>query len=431
MPQTTYLILQATDDALLGSLERIWEGLGAPADASLIVSLLDNSAKQTSAKMSEVGGNSIILRLRNTGAIVLREATLSLPSSGSSHVTVTRDPLITSQPVVRQSGLDQVSINLPDQLPVAAVADLVTVVRQGLREFDVSRDLDKTLGPALAEFYRRREHELSRLEDLSRRLIEENVAYRERLDSERTAEKARSAEELQRQAERLKSEYDRASLELDVREADLTSREKSLDDRSSTHARRQIHIDFLKKLADRSAKFSLSPTTNKKRLPIHILFITLILATGAVLGTALRNDLLNGLGNIPATVEFGLSAVSFIGAVGFYIRWSDVWARRHANEEFMMQRLGLDFDRASWVVESSLEFEKETKTPIPAELLARLSAHLFADSGTMEQARHPAEDLANAILGASSGIRFKTPGAEVNLDRKGIKQLRSSDSQES
>lgn len=59
-----------------------------------------------------------------------------------------------------------------------------------------------------------------------------------------------------------------------------------------------------------------------------------------------------------------------------------------------------------------------------------MTRNLFVDpiSGS---AKHPSEDLASALLGASSGLLVKMPGgSEVRVDRKGIERFKKAAEQD-
>jgi len=117
---------------------------------------------------------------------------------------------------------------------------------------------------------------------------------------------------------------------------------------------------------------------------------------------------------------------SLFGVLTFYIRWSDDWSKRHAEEEFKLKRLELDFDRASWVVEMALEWSDEKDGAIPPELVDALTQNLFALESERGRARHPAEDVFATLLGASTELTVPFPGgAQLKYNGKGIKRAQS------
>jgi hypothetical protein len=123
-------------------------------------------------------------------------------------------------------------------------------------------------------------------------------------------------------------------------------------------------------------------------------------------------------------LRLGVTFAAIVATFILYIRWSDLWFRQHADEEFRLKRLSLDVDRASWVVETAMEWQQQNNGPIPAQLLEQLSRNLFATGPTAAPVRHPVEDLAAAALAASSSLRLNLPGVgEATLTRRGVQRL--------
>jgi hypothetical protein len=60
---------------------------------------------------------------------------------------------------------------------------------------------------------------------------------------------------------------------------------------------------------------------------------------------------------------------------------------------------------------------------IPKEIIEGMTRNLFVDP-LRSAPKHPSEDLASVLFGASSGFVLKTPsGSELRLDRKGIRRV--------
>jgi hypothetical protein len=123
-------------------------------------------------------------------------------------------------------------------------------------------------------------------------------------------------------------------------------------------------------------------------------------------------------------IKTSIGILSLAGAIGFYIKWADNWARQHADEEFKLRQLELDVDRASWLVEMALEWKEERGTEIPKELVDRLSRGLFVKGSSKGEIQHPAQDLASSLLGASAALKIDVPGlGQLQLDRKGLNRF--------
>ena len=125
-----------------------------------------------------------------------------------------------------------------------------------------------------------------------------------------------------------------------------------------------------------------------------------------------------GLGRLP------LGALGFALTAVFYIRWTDQWFRQHANQEFRLQQLALDVDRAGYATEMLMEWQEDKGGEMPAVMVDRLTAGLFTDQTAAPRVRHPSEDATAAILKAASVVRFGLPGiGELTLTGRGVRGL--------
>ncbi len=118
--------------------------------------------------------------------------------------------------------------------------------------------------------------------------------------------------------------------------------------------------------------------------------------------------------------------LGFFGLLFYFIRWQDRWAQTHAVEEFRLKHLELDGIRAGWLVEVLLEWQRETKSEVPAELIRKLGAGLFDQVGEAQIATHPVEDIVAALLGNSSSLQVDLPGGKATFDRKTIDRVKGS-----
>ena len=164
--------------------------------------------------------------------------------------------------------------------------------------------------------------------------------------------------------------------------------------------------------------------TNRLRKPIGIAMVGLItffvvIATSSIkeFYDALQGDNLNII--IITGVKQIIYSAGAVAAVVFNIRWMNRWFELHSQSEFSLKQFELDMERASWLVETSLEWRDAKGTVIPPELLDSLSNNLFSDSGEkIDQLQHPADQLASALLGSASTIKLKAGDSEVEIDPK-------------
>ena len=409
-----FRIFKTPDKELIKAFEAIAEDCGTLDNARLTLRLAANLNPPISGTLSEIKENTSFQQIINLNAAsIFQQLTILFPNEGS-HVLVERGDFS-----------DNTTISIQNNTEPEKAAALLAATTRHLPIYERTEKLDRLLGDELAEFYRKREEGLLRLEGLSQNLIERNEEYRRKIDTELAEEKERLEAEYRTKSDELKFSFEEKKKELKTREQEVEELKKKFDDRSSKHARRQIRNDLKKALENRSKEFTLTKKTTMKRVPIHFLFgLLIIMSGGFLLQTFTTYDLSGEIIQWWPTVKVSFGAFAFIGSIVFYIRWNDNWFRQHAEEEFRLKRFELDIDRASWVVEMALEWKEEEGREIPAHLIERLTDNLFKTQTDLKKPTHPSEDLASAIISASSGLTLKIPGVgEVAIDKKGIRKI--------
>lgn len=279
--------------------------------------------------------------------------------------------------------------------------------------------IERALGPELAEFYRMREQSLSRLEQLTGKLVKETHEYRIQLDAETAKHKRKLATSFE-------EKHTRRTAVLENRERELDKLRQELDDRSARHARREQSKALQKKISDRSERFTLTASTRRKRGPVHAIFIILLSLSVGLIAHSLFSSPTAPEG-VPLWLELGrlpLGVLGFALTAIFYIRWNDQWFRQHAEQEFRLQQLALDVDRASYATEMLLEWQEDKGGEMPAVMVDRLTAGLFTDQMEMKRVRHPSEDAITALLKAASSVRVDVPSiGEVGLTGRQIRKV--------
>jgi hypothetical protein len=235
-------------------------------------------------------------------------------------------------------------------------------------------------------------------------------------------------EETAAEREQLRKEYEDKADALRHSAEELESRRRDMDDRAYMHARRGIRGDLQKTIKARQQKFTLTPETTRLRLPLHITMIVLLLALAAANFVALLTILNLEIekSTLPVLIwAFGKQTIvtlAFVGALFFYIRWMNRWFEQHASAEFFLKQFELDIDRASWVVETAMEWRRDQQAEIPSPLLEGITRNLFADHDH-STAHSAADDLASALVGNASQLKLKMGDNELNFDRKGLTGL--------
>lgn len=264
---------------------------------------------------------------------------------------------------------------------------------------------------------------LERLEALNEELLNSTHIYRKSLDSEYNDKKSHLEKELNKKRVELDEKYNAEKRKLEDQKEQLELRRKEVDDKDNTHARREIRRDILKEIKSRQDKFSLTQGTVKLRKPIGVAMVVLIgiFLLGAITSGIEVYKLIDGNNStslIVASVKQGLYSIGLFGSVLFFIRWLNRWFEQHSQTEFALKQFELDMERASWLVESSLEWSDAKGASIPPELLGSLSSNLFQNGKDVEPLVHPSDQLASALLGSASSIKLKSGDSSIEIDPK-------------
>ena len=327
----------------------------------------------------------------------------------------------------QSTGADTIAISYQPDPPdlVEATRSLVAIQRQFV-PLNRAAAIEQALGPEMAEFYRHREEVLARQEALTEKIVKETHYYRMQLDAETAEHKRALTTASDEKAKVLEAKYEERSAAVDARTQELEELRRDLDDRSARHARRQQSRDLQQKISQRSVKFALTSGTRRKRYSIHVIFVLLLGMSVSLIARSLLVPVTATEG-VALWLELGrlpLGMLGFALTSVFYIRWNDQWFRQHANQEFRLQQLALDVDRAGYAVEMLMEWQEEKDSEMPAMMLDRLTTGLFTDQTTEARVRHPTEDVTSALLKASSGVRVGVPGVgEVTLTGRGVHKL--------
>jgi len=122
---------------------------------------------------------------------------------------------------------------------------------------------------------------------------------------------------------------------------------------------------------------------------------------------------------IIAGIKQAVYSAGAIGSVIFMIRWMNRWFELHSQSEFELKHFELDMERASWLVETSLEWKDAKGTAIPPELLESLSSNLFSkEKEKIDPLHHPADQLASALMGSASTVKLKAGDSSIEIDPK-------------
>jgi hypothetical protein len=308
--------------------------------------------------------------------------------------------------------------NQVNQIGIIPASDYINKLKNIFKEIN-ELEYIKKYSPDLAQLYQERENALGKIEETSIRITESYEQFRRKASEDLIVKQNELEDSFRKKTEALQDDFQIRKNELEAREKKLDELKKSIDDRNNTHVRREISQQLLHTLKQRYTSFSLSNTTIKKRIIIHVLFSFFILTLAVALGMLLYTNTHDTL----SYIKIGISTFGFAATILYYIKWNDSWFRKHAEEEFYMKRFELDIERASWLVEMVMEFQNEKGGDIPNELIKTLSTNLFSNK-TFEKINHPSEEIIDGLLKGLSGITIGLPNGNVEFGGKAAKGIR-------
>lgn len=300
------------------------------------------------------------------------------------------------------------------------------------------------------------ESTFARLEKQLEDLFEQTVGVRKELD-----------DAVRQKTEALEKEFvtkqEQADRRLREREEELDRRAKELDDSDNTFARRKIRDGMLTDVTERVNNFDVSIVTRNARKPVAngmlgLIYVFCVLMAWTSYELYSAREVQSSIGSIaeslkqqaakaapisasspkPASLEltatmlhdssteritlwirFSLLTIGLVGSIIYYIRWQSRWAEQFAATESSLKQFHLDVNRANWVVETCLEWRKETESLIPTPLIESLTRGLFSRDSPTPQAIHPADELASALVGSASKISLAVGDSKIEYDKPG------------
>lgn len=337
--------------------------------------------------------------------------------------------------------------------------DIAAFLNDRLCPFEPGRVIGSGISEEQAQLLAIHQSTLDRLEALNEDLIRQSSEFRKGLEEKFEEKVAQVEAEYAEKKQRLEIDGKAFAAQVEAKERALDEKLKVIDDRDNTHVRREIRDRMLDDVKQRINQFGVSRVTADKRRPVLVGILVLLAAFVGLLGwtgyeinamdsqyfsmlEAIRNISAWGPEKIKAaglgadTVakvsatdvdrthlfwlwgRFTLFSFGLVGTILYYIKWQNRWAEQHIVSEFQLQQFYIDVNRANWVIESCLEWRKETESAIPKELLGSITTGLFVNNQTEpERVIHPADELASALLGTASKLKLKVGDSELDFDK--------------
>lgn len=246
------------------------------------------------------------------------------------------------------------------------------------------------------------------------RQLEDELAQRRRQDEDELAQRRRQDEEKLAAEKKVSEEQIKAErAELEKLEGKLRRERDEMDIRSNMSARRGLQKDIAAFITEQR-EFKLSASVDEKRKSVERTCIWFIRGSFFYLlfVIAFWVYTLHGGGELKwyqyALLWVGL--ISLLSSAVYLLKWSDQWAREHAQAELRSKKLNADILRASWLAEMFFE-GKDKERLLPEMLLSRFSEGLFSDS-MLSAAEHPSDQMVD-LLKKLSSVKVGKEGVEL------------------
>ena len=225
--------------------------------------------------------------------------------------------------------------------------DIVAFINKKLSAFEPGRFVESGLSPEQNQLLSIHNSTLERLEKLNEDLVRQSAEFREALERKFNEKSKELEAQTKVKAENLDEEYKRKTEAINSKEEALSEKLKSIDDRDNTHVRREIRDRMLSDVKNRIEQFGVSSRTGRKRLPVFLGMLSMVVAISAMLIYSLLelHDLI-ALATpdktaVPSALYWLWGKVTFLsigllGTILYYVKWQNHWAEQHANSEFQL-----------------------------------------------------------------------------------------------
>lgn len=208
----------------------------------------------------------------------------------------------------------------------------------------------------------------------------------------------------------------------------LQEREQSLDLQGEREERRRLRReiqDAAKRMFEKP-DLSEDAKTNFKRVAttcwwiagVSTVFFAVAIFAPPIIELA-GVELSNGLMALAWSVRaFAGLAVTVV--LAYQVRWLSSWSKQVTALELRSKQFALDIDRASWLVEMNLEYEKEGKS-LQEGLIESFSRGLFEGDTRSASREAPSTSLLRLFQNADS-LKLGAAGAELSITGSGVQK---------
>ncbi len=309
--------------------------------------------------------------------------------------------------------------------------DIIALINKKLKAYEPGKFVESGLSEEQNQLLSIHQGTLDRLERLNEDLIKQSSDFRDNLEQRFESKTTKLEKGTKAKQDKLETEHDKRTTEVNNKEQELIDKLGAIDDRDNTHVRRAIRDKMLSDVKERIDTFGVSESTERKRTPVLIGILIMIVAIALLLTHSIfqldilrsyntTNEVIDATRQYWLWIKISLLSIGLLATILYYIRWQNSWAEQHSSSEFQLQQFHIDVNRANWVIESCLEWRKETDSVIPTALLESITKNLFDNkTGDIKKVVHPSDELASALLGSASKLKMRVGENELEYDKPG------------
>jgi hypothetical protein len=234
MPQQILEIARITDAELIQALKNVAAEL-QPSPGKLWVTLIKEH-QPIETNLESIESDPSLEPLLKEHSALIYQIRMDVPRWQTTLSVIRKD----------DQRSDELHLSYQANLDKNNAVRLLVSIRKHFRLLDSIRNVERVLGPEIAEFYAKREEGLHRLEQLTGQIIQQNDDYRRKLELQHEERLTKLEAQFEERRLFLETELQKKGQELAEKEAELVKKSQELDDRSSRHARRQLRQDLKK-----------------------------------------------------------------------------------------------------------------------------------------------------------------------------------------
>ena len=427
MPSAEIQILRCTDRELIDCLCRFRDENGKASSFKVTFTYLSSGSEAFEVSSVDLSTSEKLSICRESACRIFQSVRVDCQPLGEFRIQRHHG---SQQNTDNREAFDSISISTPDNQPNRdGAADrlglLVSFVQTAFGRLPTT-SLADFVGESARQHFEARDTALARLESLVAKYTGDLEDARKRQDDILVQKQQGLDADFKSKEVGLAVRLEAGDAELKKRATDLDARAKSLNLQEPKTERRRVFDELNTTLGEWDKSFKLSDGPATRRWPTHALMIVLLVFCACWAAYFLSRAMATGQPTSELVFFYVRAGVFLVLAVSFatyYLRWMSAWQHKHADEEFRLKRMQLDLKRAHWFVELAFQWKDEFKESVPAEMVDRLTRHLFEEAAAEAKPKTKLDSLAASLLGAGSKLTVSPTGPQLEIGSPGLKAL--------